>query len=195
MQKMQNHAYHNFCFEYDAKNIVSEKVCFKSKDNASCIDLFIITNSPNSFQNTSTITTGLSDFHKMVITVLKASFTKSKANVLTFRDLKLFNEEKFKTDLKNSLRITTVSSYHVFEKVFLKVFWRHAPMKNKTIRINHAPYVTKTIRKTIYNQKDWSCRYFKTRSKKKNSSSSNGKEISAVEYTKEEKEILLIILI
>ena len=43
----------------------------------------------------------------------------------------MFNEDKFKTDLKNSLRITTVSSYHVFEKVFLKVFGRHAPMKTK----------------------------------------------------------------
>ena len=28
-----------FLFEYDAKNIVSEKTCFKSKDNPSCIDL------------------------------------------------------------------------------------------------------------------------------------------------------------
>ena len=55
-----------FLFEYDAKNIISEKTCFKSKDNPSCVDLFI-TNSPNSFQNTSTITTGLSDFHKMEI--------------------------------------------------------------------------------------------------------------------------------
>ena len=90
-----------FLFEYDAKNISSEKTCFKSKDNPSCIDLFI-TNSPNSFQNTSTITTGLSDFLKMVITVLKATFTKSKPKVIIYRDFKLFNEEKFKTDLKNT---------------------------------------------------------------------------------------------
>ena len=68
------------------------------------IDLFI-TNSPTSFQNTSTITTGLSDFHKMVITVLKATYTKSKPKVITYRDFNLFNEEKFKTDLKNSLQI------------------------------------------------------------------------------------------
>ena len=137
-----------FLFEYDAKNIVSEKPCFKSKDNPSCIDLFN-TNSPNSFQNTSTITAGVSDFHKMVITVSKATFTKSKPKVIIYRDFKLFNEEKFKTDLKNSLRITNISSYYVFQKIFLKVLERHDPIKNKTIRANHAPYVTKTMRKPI----------------------------------------------
>ena len=83
-----------FLFEYDVKYIVSEETCLKSKnkDKPSCIDVFI-TNS--SFQNTSTITTGISDFHKMVITVLKATFTKSKPllienlNRLTKKNLKL----------------------------------------------------------------------------------------------------------
>ena len=36
--------------------------------NPSCIDL-VITNSFSSLQNTNTISTGLSDFYKMVITV------------------------------------------------------------------------------------------------------------------------------
>ena len=39
-------------------------------NNPSCIDL-VITNSPNSFQSTSTFCTGLSDFDKLVVTVLK----------------------------------------------------------------------------------------------------------------------------
>ena len=64
--------------------------------------------------------TGLSYFHKMVITVLKATFTKSKPKVITYRDFKLFNEEKFKADFKNSLRITNFLSYHVFEKIFCR---------------------------------------------------------------------------
>ena len=102
-----------FLFEHDAKNIVSEETCFKSKNSPSCIDLFI-TNSPNSFQNTSTITTGLSDFRKMVITVLKINFTKNKPKVITYRDFKLFNEERFKTDLKIYLRARNILSYHDF---------------------------------------------------------------------------------
>ena len=73
-----------FLFKYDAKNIVSEKTYFKSKGNPCCIELFI-TNSPNSFHNTSTITKWQSDFHKMVITVLRATFTKSNPKVITCR--------------------------------------------------------------------------------------------------------------
>ena len=52
-----------------------EDTCFKNTLNPSCIDLFI-RNSPLSFQNTIAVSTGLSDFHKMVITVMKISFKK-----------------------------------------------------------------------------------------------------------------------
>ena len=70
-----------FLFDYDAKKINSEKTCFKSKYNSNCIDLFII-NSPDSFQDTSTITTGLSDFHKMVSYSFKSYLYKAKDHYL-----------------------------------------------------------------------------------------------------------------
>ena len=49
--------------------------CFKNLENSSCIDL-ILTNKPWSFQNSFAIETGLSDFHKMRLTVMKKSFQK-----------------------------------------------------------------------------------------------------------------------
>ena len=52
-----------FLQKYSAKNIQLKKTCFKSIDNPSCIDLFI-TNNPMSFQNTTVLGNGLSDFHK-----------------------------------------------------------------------------------------------------------------------------------
>ena len=45
--------------------------------------------------------TELSDFHKMVVTVLKTAFLESKPRVITYRDYRSFNNDKFKTDLKN----------------------------------------------------------------------------------------------
>ena len=51
----------DFLLEHNARNLVKEKTCFKSVDNPSCIDLFL-TNSHQSFQNTTAVTTGLSDF-------------------------------------------------------------------------------------------------------------------------------------
>ena len=64
-----------FLYEYNAKNIVKENTCFKNALNPSRIDLFI-TNSPLSFQNTIAVFNGLSNFHKIVITVMKMSFRK-----------------------------------------------------------------------------------------------------------------------
>ena len=49
-----------------------KKNCFKRISNPTCIDLFL-TNNAFSFQSTKTVSTGLSDFHKLVILVLKTS--------------------------------------------------------------------------------------------------------------------------
>ena len=56
------------------KNLVKEPTCFKS-GNPRCIDL-ILTNRERNFQHTTAIETGLSDFHKLIVTVLKNSFDK-----------------------------------------------------------------------------------------------------------------------
>ena len=66
-----------FCELFNLKNLVKENTCFKSLENPSCIDL-ILTNRYRSFQNTHAIETGLSDFHKMTLTVLKTYFKKKK---------------------------------------------------------------------------------------------------------------------
>ena len=73
----------DFLFEQNMKNLVKEKTCFKSFENPSCIDLFL-TNTAASFQNTTTITTGLSDFHKMVVTVMKTTFSKAQPKIIYY---------------------------------------------------------------------------------------------------------------
>ena len=84
--------------EFNAKNLVKDKTRFKSLDNPSCIDLFI-TNSYQSFQKTATVCTGLYDFHKMVITVLKTTFPKAKPTVLSYMDFSKFGEDDFHRDM------------------------------------------------------------------------------------------------
>ena len=66
----------NCCEIYNLENLIKEPTCYKNPDNPSSIDV-ILTNSKNSFQNAMAIETGLSDHHKMVITVLK-SYCKKK---------------------------------------------------------------------------------------------------------------------
>ena len=58
----------DFLEEQNLSNLVDFPTCFKSLDNnPSTIDLIII-NQKSSFQNTIGVSTGLSDFHEMVIT-------------------------------------------------------------------------------------------------------------------------------
>ena len=138
----------DFLFEHHAKNLVKEATCFKSIDNPSCIDLFI-TNSPLSFQNTTTVTTGISDFHKLVVTVMKTSFPKSKPKTIYYRDYKKFDLQKFRKELREELRKTVVIGYAHFEYIFLQVLEKHAPTKQKVVRANDKPFMTKVLRKAI----------------------------------------------
>ena len=68
----------------------------------------------------------------MVVTVLKTIFLKSKPQVITYRNYRPSDNGKFKADLKNSLRVRNVSSYLVFEEIFLHVLHRRGPIKQKT---------------------------------------------------------------
>ena len=71
-----------FCINYSLFNLIKEPTCFKNTENPSCIDL-ILTNFPKCFQHSMAIETGLSDFHKMTVTVMKSqSKTKAQNNQL-----------------------------------------------------------------------------------------------------------------
>ena len=153
----------DFLFEYKANNLVKEKTCFKSIENPSCVDLFI-TNSYRSFQNTTIVSTGLSDFHKMIITVMKTTFPKAKPKIVFYRDYKKFEEAKFRNDLRLELQNKSVENYEKFEQIFLNVLDKHAPSKKKILRANHKPYMTKVLRKAIMRRSALENKYYKSKS-------------------------------
>ena len=68
---------------------------------------------------------------------------------MIYRNFKNFEEESFDQELKNNLISSSTESYEFFEKVFLDTLNKHAPLKKKSVRANHAPYVTKTLRKAV----------------------------------------------
>ena len=69
-----------FLVDTELTNLVIFPACFKNADNSSTIDL-IITNKPKSFQNTVGFSTGLSDFHKMILRSMKTTFDKSATKI------------------------------------------------------------------------------------------------------------------
>ena len=152
-----------FLFEHNAKNLVKQKTCFKSIKNPSCIDL-LITNCYRCFKNTTTISTGISDFHKMVLTVLKNSIPKSEPKLIQYRDYKNFVENNFREELKQMLQKEVIDNYNKFELIFLKILNKHAPPKKKVFRANHKPYMSKNLRKAIMRISALENKYYKEKS-------------------------------
>ena len=77
------------------ENIIWDKTCYKNFENPECIDLILI-NTPKYFQNSQAIKTGLSDFHKMCLTVLKVF------EVIQCRCYKKCSNEAFMNDLRTT---------------------------------------------------------------------------------------------
>ena len=113
---------------------------------------------------TTAVCTGLSDFHKMIITVLKTTYPKVKPRILPYRDFSKFSKENFGEDLNARLQSNDQINYASFEKTFLDVLNTHAPSKKKIIRANQKPYVTKKLRKAIMLRSKLENIFYKNRS-------------------------------
>ena len=137
----------DFLDEFHAKNLVGEPTCFKSLGNPSCVDLFI-TNSSGSFMRTGAVGTGLSDFHKMIVTVMRTAFPKVGPLAVQYRDVSKYDPVAFRVDLGVRMGEQCVD-YDTFEEIFLGALDVHAPRKSKVVRANHKPYVSKEMRKAI----------------------------------------------
>ena len=80
----------SFLYQHELSSIVKESRYIKNASTPSCIDLFL-TNTKLSFQHTLTVFCGLSDFHKLVMTLLKTTFSKNKPREIVYRNYKYFN--------------------------------------------------------------------------------------------------------
>ena len=110
------------------KNLFKEPTCYKNPNNPSCIDLFL-TNCARSFHNTCVFETGLSDFHKLVVTLLRTKFESLPPKISSYRIYKQ-NEGKFKDlflSYLNELEISDLS-VDVFKMTFLNALNSFAPV-------------------------------------------------------------------
>ena len=142
-----------FCETYNLTNLIKEPTCFKNPLNPSSIDL-LLTNKTSYFQNSKIIETGLSDHHKMTITVIKSFFKKAKPLKIKYRDYKKFDENLFRTELSTNLSDINKSdiNYDDFENIFMEQLNKHAPMKTRLARGNNAPFMNKTLSKAVMNR-------------------------------------------
>ena len=134
--------------------LVSQKepTCYKNPEKPSCIDL-ILTNKPDSFQNSKVIETGLSDFHRVTVTITKMTFEKLKPRIVNYRDYKFFDNARYRNDLLQEISSSYLefndNGFSGFFDICLTTLDQHAPRKKKYTRDNHMPFMNKTLSKEI----------------------------------------------
>ena len=119
-----------FCGRYILSSLIKEPTCYKTPVNPSCIYL-ILTNSPRSFQNSSIVEAGLSDFHRMIVTVLKTAFQSLLPKIRNYRITVIFIIGMFRGYLFNDLLKQDVGNFEKFVKVCLNRLNNHVPSKKK----------------------------------------------------------------
>ena len=128
----------------------------------------LLTNKPLSFQTTTVIETGLSDFHKMIVTVMKMHFPKMKHRVIRYRKYKTFNNDAFvnnlQKELTNQKKVLDKKGLEAFSEICTYVLDKHTPQRKRYLRSNHKPFMNNEISKAIMTRARLRNRFLKNRS-------------------------------
>ena len=168
---------------FSLTNLVTDSTCFKS-NKGTLIDL-MLTNKPKSFYKSHSFVTGLSDYHKLVVSILRTSFQKLPPKFVIYRNQKNFHESNFLRDLdarliQGELYKNCDDPYTEISEIFSEVLNYHEPLKQKLARGNHAPFMTRELSKAIM-----------IKSKAKNSYVKWPSRENFVAYKKSQKQTLL----
>ena len=116
---------------------------------------------------------------------MKYHFSRLKPKIIHYRNFKRFDEQKFIADIKNAdFSFETYDpneNYSALTNTFSLIVEKHAPLKKKIVSGNHAPFITKDVRKAIY-----------TRSKLRNKFIKNPTEVNEKLYKKQRNKCVLI---
>ena len=80
-----------------------------------------------------TLETGISDPHKMLMTIFRCKFAKSKPKTFYYHCYKKFNLEQFQMELKEKLHEISNNSFDIFLEEFKTFLDTFAPLKEKKI--------------------------------------------------------------
>ena len=146
--EMTEYAKENFCGAYHLHNLIKDPTSFKNPDKPLCIDL-LLTNFSKSFLKSQTLKTGLLDFHKLTLTILKIHYKTEKALLVAYRDYKNFSNESFRTELLSAMKRYSNISFAGFHLKFLCLLGKHGPVKKRYIRANQKNFMDKKLNQTI----------------------------------------------
>ena len=114
-----------------------------------------------------TTETGISDFLKMVITVLKIFYKKQKPKIILYGNYETFNANLFKEELNNKLLSIDNNNAELveFTNTDLSILDKHAPIKRKYIRANNSAFMATELRAAIMQRSKLRQKFLKERTK------------------------------
>ena len=112
----------------------------------------MLTNWPRSFQKSGAITTRPSDCHKMILTFFRSYFSRLPPKTITYRRFRYFETKDFLCKLENKLRSKECNGgvkYDDLTNIFQSTLDNHAPLKQKQVMGDQAPFMTKELSKPV----------------------------------------------
>ena len=99
----------------------------------------------------------------MTVTILRVFVKKQAPVCLKYRSYKNFNSLEFHIELKEKLENVHPDNicYDTFEGIFMDILNKNAKVKNKYIRANNAPFMTRKLSKAIMNRSRLKNRFLK----------------------------------
>ena len=146
---------------HNLKNPIKEPTCFENPEKQTITDR-ILTNKPKYFQHSCTYQTGIFDFYKMTVTVMKVILKKQKPKTIFHRNYNSFDKKSLKEYLKLSLGAYDPSEFAL--KDFQNVCFSFAPLKKKYVRANQALFMNKELKKAVMVRSKLRNKFLKSRS-------------------------------
>ena len=143
----------DLCKSYNLISFIRESTCYKNPENPSCIDL-LLGNSLNSFPNSSVVEAGLSDFRRIIVTVMKTSFQRLTSEVRHYRDYSNYDNNVFRVSLINELSKLNTEAIDLNKFVTLCI-------DTSTI---HLPFLNKELSKEIMHRRRLRSNFSRNRS-------------------------------
>ena len=118
---------------------------------------------------TKAVETGLSDFHKMVTTFMRNTYSRQEPIKIYYCNCSKFDKTKFIEDFEKSNYYNAKpkndvnSEYNNLLTMIQKVLNKYAPLKSRVIRGNQAPFVNKELSKAMIRRSQLKTKYNKTK--------------------------------
>ena len=147
-KQQKKHFYDNYSLE----SLIRQPTCYKSAINPTWVDLSL-TDTPQKFQSTCVLETGLSDFHLKTVTIMKKNLKKLKTRTISYKSYKHFSNESHREsplhELSKEVVVNNDRGFQRFCDININILNRHASRKRKLARSNQMSFITKDLSKAI----------------------------------------------